>query len=89
MRQVAIVGLTIAAILVFGQVIVLGVAGTASASEYLAPALQATATVTAPGSLPETGADSAFGLPLIGAIVLIALGVAIVTLLASRRTARS
>jgi LPXTG-motif cell wall-anchored protein len=99
MRQAAMIGMTLAAIFVFGQVLMTNVgarteyarAAMISADDAYAPALQTTATATAaspaasPGALPETGASSNGGLILLGAIALIVLGVSAAILASSRR----
>ncbi len=98
MRQAAVVGITLAVIMVFGQVLVSNVgvradyarAATLSADDAFGPALQTTATATAspgasPAALPETGAATDNGLILLGAIALIVLGVSGVMLATSRR----
>jgi LPXTG-motif cell wall-anchored protein len=97
MRQAAVVGITLAVILVFGQVLVssFGVEvdyarAAALSVDVNAPSLQTTATTTAsPGALPETGADSNASLILLGAVALIVLGVSGVMLVASRRDSQT
>ncbi|HEX6292162.1 MAG TPA: hypothetical protein VFZ66_23440 [Herpetosiphonaceae bacterium] len=97
MRQAAVVVITLATILVFGQVLVSNVGvqpdavrAAALADEIYAPSLQTTATATAsPGALPEAGAASNGGLILLGAILLVVLGVSSVMLLASRHDRRT
>jgi LPXTG-motif cell wall-anchored protein len=99
MRQAAVVGITLAVIMVFGQVLVSNVgvradyarAATLSADDGFGPALQTTATTTAaspaasPGALPEAGASSSAYLILLGAIILIVLGASAVLVTSSRR----
>jgi LPXTG-motif cell wall-anchored protein len=125
MRKATLIGTIVAAIMVFGLMLV----PIAGASTAKAPALQTTATVaateaataeattgtaatavattstvattaatsgttaatatTAPGSLPRTGGDSGMGTILLGAAALFILGIAVATLLASRRGVRS
>lgn len=102
MRQATVIGITLATILVFGQVLMFNVgvrtdyarAATLSADEAYAPAMQTTATATAspatsPGSLPETGAASNANLILLGAVALIVLGVSAVMLVTSRRRSQT
>jgi LPXTG-motif cell wall-anchored protein len=62
-------------------------AATAAATSAPAATKAATAT-TAPGALPRTGGDSGISLILLGAAALFILGVAIATLLSSRRRAQ-
>lgn len=102
MRQAAVIGITLATILVFGQVLMFnvgvrtdGARAAALSDEAYAPALQTTATATAaspaasPGALPETGASSNAGLILLGAVALIVLGVSAVMLATSRRRSQT
>ncbi|HEY0606770.1 MAG TPA: LPXTG cell wall anchor domain-containing protein [Herpetosiphonaceae bacterium] len=102
MRQAAVIGITLATILVFGQVLMFNVgvrtdyahAAALSDGAY-APALQTTATATAaspaasPGALPETGAESNASLILLGAVALIVLGVSAVMLVSTRRRSQT
>lgn len=95
MRQAAVVGLTIAAVLVFGQLLMVSNAGAAAAldrpaaAEVYAPAAQTTATAVAtPGALPNTGADTNLSLVLLGAVALVMLGATLLVLVASRRSGR-
>lgn len=101
MRQAAVIGITLATILVFGQVLMFNVgvrtdyarAAALSDGAY-APALQTTATATAspgasPGALPETGAASNANLILLGAVALIVLGVSAVMLVTTRRRSQT
>lgn len=98
MRQAVVIGMTIIAVLMFGQVLVTSLgptyvaAASVSADGAYAPAMQttATATTTSPGTLPETGAatGSANSL-LLGGVALIIAGSAAVLLLANRRERRS
>lgn len=101
MRQAAVIGITLATILVFGQVLMFNVgvrtdyarAAVLSDDAY-APALQTTATATAspgasPGALPETGAESSANLILLGAVALIVLGVSAVMLVTTRRRSQT
>ena len=98
MRQAAVVGITLAVIMVFGQVLVSNVgmradyarAATLSADDAFGPALQTTATAAAspatnPGALPEAGAESNAYLILLGAIMLIVLGASAVLVTSTRR----
>lgn len=102
MRQAAVIGMTLATILLFGQVLTSNVgvqteyarAATLSADDAYAPAMQTTATATAspaasPGSLPETGSTSNASLILLGAVALIVLGVSAVMLVTSRRRSQT
>lgn len=93
MRQAVVIGMTIIAVLIFGQVLIAGVgpsyvaAASVSADDAYAPAMQTTATATtSPGTLPETGAQSgsSSGI-LLGGLALIIAGTAAVLLLANRR----
>ena len=98
MRQATVIGITLATILVLGQVLMFNVGvrtdyarAAALSDEAYAPALQTTATATAaspaasPGSLPQTGAASNANLILLGAIALIVLGVSAVMLMTGQR----
>jgi LPXTG-motif cell wall-anchored protein len=123
MRKATLIGTIIAAMLVFGLMLV----PIAGASTDNAPLFQATETAvatesaataeataaattaattaaatpgattgttaatatTAPGTLPRTGGDSGMGTILLGAAALFILGIAVATLLASRRGVQS
>ena len=90
MRRTIVVGLTIAAVLLLGQVLVAGFgssvgsvqAATISLSDLGEAALQATGTAT---SLPETGSESNLSLLILGAGALVMLGAAVLVLVSSRR----
>lgn len=94
MRQAIVIGMTIIAVLIFGQVLIASVgpsdvaAASVSADGVYAPEMQATATTTttSPGTLPETGAQAgnSSGI-LLGSLALIIAGTAAVLLLANRR----
>lgn len=90
MRQAAVVGLTIAAVLVFGQLFMVANVGAApSAAEAYAPVAQTTATaVASAATLPNTGADSNLSMVLLGAVALVMLGAIVLVLVASRRGER-
>ena len=97
MRKATLIGTIIAAILVFGLMLV----PIAGANNTAAPPLQATAApttaateaatttaataTTAPGALPRTGGDSGMGAILLGIAALFILGVAVAMLVSSRR----
>lgn len=97
MRQAIVIGMTIIAVLIFGQVLIASVgpsyvaAASVSADGVYAPEMQTTATATtSPGTLPQTGAQagSSSGI-LLGGLALIIAGTATVLLLANRREQRS
>ena len=91
MRQAAVVGLTIAAVLVFGQLFMVANVGAApSASELYGVVAQTTATAASNASaLPNTGAESNLSLILLGAVALVMLGATMLVLIASRRSTQS
>lgn len=97
MRQAVVIGVTIIAVMIFGQVLMASVgptyvaAASVSADGAYAPEMQTTATTTtSPGTLPETGATASdnSGM-LLGAVALIVAGTATVLLLSNRRERRS
>lgn len=97
MRQAVVIGVTIIAVLLFGQVLMASVgpsyvaAASVTSGGAYAPEMQTTATATtSPGTLPETGAasDSSASM-LLGGVALIIAGSAALLLLANRRERRS
>lgn len=88
MRHAAIIGLTIAAVLVFGQLLVVSnISAAPGTVAVFAPAAQTTATAVAnAATLPNTGADSNLSLILLGAVALVMLGATALVLIASRRS---
>lgn len=93
MRRTIVVGLTIVAVLLLGQVLVAGLgvgvgsvqAATISLSDLGGAALQTTATASAPGQLPNTGGEGNLSLLILGAGALVMLGAAVLVLVSSRR----
>lgn len=92
MRRTIVVGLTIATLLLLGQVLVAGFglggsvqAATISLSSLGEAALQTTATATSPGTLPNTGGEGNLSLLILGAGALVMLGAAVLVLVSSRR----
>jgi len=91
MRRTIVVGLTIATLLLLGQVLVAVFGGdgsvyaaTISLSDLGEAALQTTVTPT-PGRLPETGGEGNLSLLILGAGALVMLGAAVLVLVSSRR----
>jgi LPXTG-motif cell wall-anchored protein len=63
-------------------------AATAAATTAATTTSAATTPTTGPGALPRTGGDSGMGVLLLAAAALLILGVAGMTLMASRRSTR-
>ncbi len=91
MRRTIVVGLTIASVLLLGQLLVTVIgagsvqAAPISLSDLGEAALQTTRTAT-PGQLPETGGEGSLSLLILGAGALVMLGAAVLVLVSSRRS---